>query len=129
VCVVAVYVGAVYVGAAAVYVGTAAVYVGTAGGDGSGGGGNVAGSDIASNSLVLVLLFRQLRGCEHKSDGSVSCGSGWSVPCVSIQLTLSQVIANASKQNACLGTCVFRLRVNSPSTLSQPSGYVFVCFE
>ena len=38
------------------------------GGDGSGGGGNLAGSDIASNSLVLVLLFRQLRGGELKSD-------------------------------------------------------------
>ena len=31
--------------------------------------------------------------------GSVSCGSGWSVPCVSIQLTLSQrrKIADSTK--------------------------------
>ena len=27
--------------------------------------------------------------------GSVSCGSGWSVPCVSIQLTLSQYFSKA----------------------------------
>ena len=35
------------------------------------------------------------RGSKHSRPlrGSVSCGSGWSEPCVSIQLTLSQIFA------------------------------------
>ena len=36
--------------------------------------------------LTGVLVHRVTRPLR----GSVSCGSGWSVPCVSIQLTLSQ---------------------------------------
>ena len=36
--------------------------------------------------LTGVLVHRVARPLR----GSVSCGSGWSVPCVSIQLTLSQ---------------------------------------
>ena len=35
-------------------------------------------------------LFHFLFLNERSLRGSVSCGSGWSVPCVSIQLTLSQ---------------------------------------
>ena len=38
--------------------------------------------------LTGVLVHRVARPLR----GSVSCGSGWSVPCVSIQLTLSQTI-------------------------------------
>ena len=82
--------------------------------------------DVGAGSLKIlagVLVHRAARPLR----GSVSCGSGWSVPCVSIQLTLSQ----ASKLSghislplrplfpnrlvtgvlgcACLGTCVFRL--------------------
>ena len=38
--------------------------------------------------LTGVLVHRVTRPLR----GSVSCGSGWSVPCVSIQLTLSQNI-------------------------------------
>ena len=37
--------------------------------------------------LTGVLVHRVTRPLR----GSVSCGSGWSVPCVSIQLTLSQL--------------------------------------
>ena len=89
---------------------------------------------FVSHAVVNLKVTRPLRG-------SVSCGSGWSVHvfCVSIQLTLSQVLANASKQNAlfrhlcvsttcelsvhsfptgwlpeysfaCLGICVFRIK-------------------
>ena len=35
--------------------------------------------------------------------GSVSCGSGWSVPCVSIQLTLSQKWKEGRKDRFGLG--------------------------
>ena len=38
--------------------------------------------------LSGVLVHRVARPLR----GSVSCGSGWSVPCVSIQLTLSQKV-------------------------------------
>jgi hypothetical protein len=42
--------------------------------------------------LVLSADLFAMRGSVH---GSVSCGSGWSVPCVSIQLTLSQMSVRA----------------------------------
>ena len=45
-----------------------------------------AGSLKILTSVLVHRLTRPLRG-------SVSCGSGWSVPCVSIQLTLSQARA------------------------------------
>ena len=45
------------------------------------GGG--AGSLKIFTGVLVHRVTRPLRG-------SVSCGSGWSVPCVSIQLTLSQ---------------------------------------
>ena len=38
---------------------------------------------VTYEKLLVHRVTRPLRG-------SVSCGSGWSVPCVSIQLTLSQ---------------------------------------
>ena len=44
---------------------------------------------VGAGSLIIltgVLVHRAARPLR----GSVSCGSGWSVPCVSIQLTLSQ---------------------------------------
>ena len=45
------------------------------------GGG--AGSLKILTGVLVHRVARPLRG-------SVSCGSGWSVPCVSIQLTLTQ---------------------------------------
>ena len=52
---------------------------------------SVAGTGGGAGSLKIlagVLVHRATRPLR----GSVSCGSGWSVPCVSIQLTLSQVL-------------------------------------
>ena len=46
---------------------------------------------VGAGSLIIlagVLVHRAARPLR----GSVSCGSGWSVPCVSIQLTLSQTL-------------------------------------
>ena len=53
---------------------------------------SVAGTGVGAGSLKIlagVLVHRAARPLR----GSVSCGSGWSVPCVSIQLTLSQASA------------------------------------
>ena len=50
---------------------------------------SMAGMGVGAGSLKIlagVLVHRATRPLR----GSVSCGSGWSVPCVSIQLTLSQ---------------------------------------
>jgi len=50
---------------------------------------SVAGTGVGAGSLIIlagVLVHRATRPLR----GSVSRGSGWSVPCVSIQLTLSQ---------------------------------------
>ena len=50
---------------------------------------SMAGMGVGAGSLKIltgVLVHRVARPLR----GSVSCGSGWSVPCVSIQLTLSQ---------------------------------------
>ena len=57
------------------------------------GGG--AGSLKILTGVLVHRVTRPLRG-------SVSCGSGWSVPCVSIQLTLSR------------NTTVLRSRVQAP---------------
>ena len=57
----------------------------------SGTGANrrsMAGMGVGAGSLKIltgVFVHRVARPLR----GSVSCGSGWSVPCVSIQLTLS----------------------------------------
>ena len=56
---------------------------------------SVTGTGVGAGSLKIlagVLVHRATRPLR----GSVSCGSGWSVPCVSIQLTLSQ-LSNTSK--------------------------------
>ena len=50
---------------------------------------SMAGMGVGAGSLKIltgVLVHRVARPLR----GSVSCGSGWSVPCVSIQLTLLQ---------------------------------------
>ena len=56
---------------------------------------SVAGRGGGAGSLKIltgVLVHRVTRPLR----GSVSCGSGWSVTCVSIQLTLSQLQMNVN---------------------------------
>ena len=67
-----------------------------------------AGSLIILTGVLVHRVTRPLRG-------SVSCGSGWSVPCVSIQLTLSQTFrANFwSRDNAECGP-------GRPHCISEP---------
>ena len=60
-------------------------------------------------ACVVELTFSQMRG-------SVSCGSGWSVPCVSIQLTLSQM-----RTRYCMSRSVLTF---SPQMLSEKSAQV-----
>jgi hypothetical protein len=55
---------------------------------------SVTGTGVGAGSLKIlagVLVHRATRPLR----GSVSCVSGWSVPCVSIQLTLSQVTSRS----------------------------------
>ena len=44
-----------------------------------------------SSGQLLILTGVLVHRVARPLRGSVSCGSGWSVPCVSIQLTLSQL--------------------------------------
>ena len=53
----------------------------------NGGCGSAFHAPLFSNSKAGTKPLRNSRPLR----GSVSCGRGWSVPCVSIQLTLSQV--------------------------------------
>ena len=54
----------------------------------------MAGMGVGAGSLkILTGVLHVVHRVARPLRGSVSCGSGWSVPCVSIQLTLSQEIA------------------------------------
>ena len=51
---------------------------------------------MGAGSLKILTGVLEVHRVARPLRGSVSCGSGWSVPCVSIQLTLSQDIGLSS---------------------------------